>query len=454
MERCEPGLNQGSLIKGCMSKLQLQDQQLNLDFLNFLNGSPTPFHAVKNIALLLKQNGFTELDEKQNWYLEKGAAYYLIRAGSSIIAFIYGEETLENGVGIIGAHTDSPCLKLKPQPEWHHHGYQQFGIEVYGGVLLAPWFDRDLSLAGRVSWLDQDHCLQQSLIDFKKPVAVIPSLAIHLDREVNKGREINPEVQMKPIWQQREALLDFRLYLQEKLLAEGEPVNKVLDFNLSFYDTQPAALIGENQEFIAGARLDNLLSCYVGARALMLADRKHTRVLVCNDHEEVGSRSHVGAQGPMLVELLERLQPENAKRQLMLRSSVMVSVDNAHGIHPNYPGKHEKNHGPILNAGPVLKFNANQSYATSSDTAAMLRRLAELPGQPNIPLQAFTMRADMLCGSTIGPITAAQTGISAVDLGVPTFAMHSVRELAGARDTNFLLQLLSRFLADSNFPLN
>lgn len=425
-----------------------QNAQLNQDFLNFLQQSPTPYHAVSNLVALFRQNGFQELKEKQTWELKAGEAYYVTRAGSSIIAFIYGEDRLEGGIGIVGAHTDSPCLKLKPQPEWHQYGYQQFGIEVYGGALLAPWFDRDLSLAGSVSWLDDQNILRQSLIDFRDPIAVIPSLAIHLDREVNKGREINPELQMKPLWQQNEAQVDFRQYLQARLKKDGKNASKVLDFNLSFYDTQAPALVGENREFIAGARLDNLLSCYIGARALVEAGRKHSRALICNDHEEVGSRSDIGAQGPMLKDLFERLQPDPAKRQLLLRHSLLVSVDNAHGIHPNFSGKHEKNHGPILNAGPVLKFNANQSYATASDTAAMLRRLAELPDMPAIPLQSFTMRADMLCGSTIGPITAAQTGVRTVDLGVPTFAMHSVRELAGASDTLYLLQLLARFLSE------
>lgn len=424
-------------------------QNINQNFLEFLNLSPTPLHAVANLARMFAQHGFKELKEKESWHLKAGEAYYFTRAGSSIIAFTYGgEQSVEAGVGLIGAHTDSPCLKLKPQPETLQNGYQQFGVEVYGGVLLSPWFDRDLSLAGSVSWLDTNNVLRQTLVDFRDPIAVIPSLAIHLDREVNKGREINPELHMKPIWQQREAVVDFRQYLQARLNKEGHAVASVLDFNLSFYDTQPAALVGENREFIAGARLDNLLSCYVGACALAAAEREHTRVLICNDHEEVGSRSDVGAQGPMLKELFERLQPEPTKRQLMLRRSLLVSVDNAHGIHPNYAAKHDKNHGPLLNAGPVLKFNASQSYATASDTAAMLRRLAMLPGMAQLPLQSFTMRADMLCGSTIGPITAAQTGVRTVDLGVPTFAMHSVRELAGASDTLSLLELLKRFLAE------
>jgi aspartyl aminopeptidase len=421
---------------------------LNQDFLQFLNASPTPWHAVANLVTLFKQAGFHELKENQQWQLRKGEAYYLVRAGSSIIAFIYGSKALQEGLGIVGAHTDSPCLKLKPQPEWQQNGYSQFGVEVYGGVLLAPWFDRDLSLAGTVSWVDKQHNLQQGLIDFREPIAVIPSLAIHLDRDVNRGREINPELHMKPILQQAAAQIDFRQYLKNRLLAEGRQVEQVLDFNLSFYDTQPAALIGENKEFIAGARLDNLLSCYIGARALLATGRDFTRVLVCNDHEEVGSRSDIGAQGPMLKELLERLQPESAQRQQMLRASVMVSVDNAHGIHPNYAGKHDKNHGPLLNAGPVLKYNANQSYATASDTAAMMRRLAVLPNQAPIPLQAFAIRADMLCGSTIGPLTAAQIGVRTVDLGVPTFGMHSIRELGGAKDTHYLFDLLSRFLAE------
>ncbi len=422
---------------------------INSSLLAFLNASPTPFHATQELARLLESAGFNELDETQAWHLQPGQGYYATRAGSSLIAFIYGEDGLQNGIRVLGAHTDSPCLKLKPQPEWHQQGYQQFGVEVYGGVLLYPWFDRDLSLAGAVSWLDENRKLQQSLVNFEKPMAVIPSLAIHLNREANRGGNLNPEQHMRPLWLQSSERMDFReylqAYLQERLDDKSGSVTKVMDFNLSFYDTQPAALIGENQEFIASARLDNLLSCYVGAAVLAKADRRYSSMLICNDHEEVGSRSDIGAQGSLLSDVLERLEPGSAERQQILRASMLLSVDNAHGIHPNYQDKHEKNHGPLLNAGPVLKFNANQSYATASDTAALVRLLAE--SGDAIPLQAFAVRADMACGSTIGPLTAARTGIRTLDLGVPTFAMHSIRELGGAQDSDYLCDLLSRFLA-------
>ena len=425
---------------------------MNSELITFLNQSPTPFHATENLAALVQASGFKKLSEKENWNLVPGEAYYVTRSGSSFLAFVYGSQShSETGIRILGAHTDSPCLKLKPQPEKYQCGYQQFTIEVYGGALLNPWFDRDLSIAGKLVWRDKKGKLKSSLVDFRRPMASIPSLAIHLDRDANIGRTVNPELHMNPLWCQAESQQDFRAYLKKYLLGEGQEVEKVLDFNLSFYDCQGASLIGENEEFIAGARLDNLLSCFVCARALVDSPRKQTTILVCNDHEEVGSNTDIGAQGSLLSDVLARIEPDALKLQRTLRSSVMASVDNAHGVHPNYQNKHEKKSGPLLNRGPVIKYDAKQGYATSSDTAAMLSHLASLPGQDEIPMQSFTMRADMRCGSTIGPITAAKTGVQTVDLGVSTFAMHSIRELAGAQDTHYLYNLLCRFI-DSSLP--
>ncbi|MCV6615894.1 MAG: M18 family aminopeptidase [Cellvibrionaceae bacterium] len=422
-------------------------QQFLQRCLEFLERAVTPFHAVATMVERLRAAGFVALDESQSWQLEPGNKYYVCRNDSSIIAFVYGRENpLEAGLRMVGAHTDSPCLKLKPEPDLHQQGYAQLGVEVYGGVLLKPWFDRDLSLAGRVSFSRPNGELASRLVDFARPVAVVPSLAIHLDRGVNDGRKINPQTEMAPLLGLADEKLDIRHLLKQQLQAQypDEPVAEVLDFEISCYDCQPPALVGLKQDFIASARLDNLLSCFIGMESLLQADGRHSALLVCNDHEEVGSASACGAQGPMLESFLQRLWPDVQARSQLLHHSVMISADNAHGIHPNYAAKHDGNHGPLLNQGPVIKVNANQRYATNSETSALFKLLASELG---VAAQTFVTRADMGCGSTIGPITAAEIGVRTLDVGVPTFAMHSIRELAGSADAYILTQILNGFFA-------
>jgi len=418
--------------------------------LEFLSASPTPFHATQALAKILQNVGFEALNEHDAWQLKPGGRYYVIRSGSSLVAFVYGEKPLqESGLRIIGAHTDSPCLKIKPSPERNCKGYSQLGVEVYGGALLNPWFDRDLSIAGRLSYVDTQGELKSTLIDFVKPVAYVPSLAIHLDREANDKRSVNPQTDMNVILQLGDSQQDFREILKQQL--NNPQVDEVLDFNLCCYDTQPPAIVGMQEEFIASARLDNLLSCYLGAVALAEAPVTHSSLLICSDHEEVGSRSDVGAQGPLLSEVMDRLVDTNEARQRMLRRSLMISADNAHGIHPNYPNRHDDQHSPLINRGPVIKFDANQGYATSSSTAAQVRWLAKR-GDVEIPLQTYVTRADMRCGSTIGPLTAAAIGITTVDIGLATFAMHSIRELGGVSDLKHMRALLGRFLSCDVLP--
>ncbi|WP_062260896.1 M18 family aminopeptidase [Endozoicomonas arenosclerae] len=424
----------------------------NQALIQFLDNSPTPFHAVKNMASRLEAHGFIQLDESQTWSLEEGGRYYVTRNDSSIVAFTRGQ--LELGFRMTGAHTDSPCLKLKPKPELHRHQYLQLGVEVYGGALLNPWFDRDLSLAGRVHYLTTSGQLASGLIDYQRAIAIIPSLAIHLDREANKNRTVNPQKHIPPILSQlgKDEKADVRTLLKERLVEEGfEDVAEVLEFDLSFYDTQGASIIGLNNEFITSARLDNLLSCFVGLESLIQsADQSDaSTVLVCNDHEEVGSQSAVGAQGPMLQSILERIceTPEQFRRAMT--QTVMISTDNAHGIHPNYADKHDGNHGPIINQGTVIKINANQRYATNDETAALFRWLCQ---QEKAECQHFTVRTDMGCGSTIGPITAGELGIKTLDIGLPTFGMHSIRETCGIKDAYELSNILKRFFELKAFP--
>jgi aspartyl aminopeptidase len=419
----------------------------NAGLLEFLRESPTPFHAVVNLARLLEARGFSELREDAAWDLAPGARHFVRRNGSSLIAFARGAEPPEDaGLRLVGAHTDSPCLKLKPRPELRRSGYLQLGVEVYGGALLNPWFDRDLTLAGRISFATAAG-VGSALVNFREPVAVIPSLAIHLDRGVNEGRAVNAQNHLPALLglDAREPRSVEQLLL-DRLLEEHPACDalRVLGFELSLHDVQPPALVGLNREFIAGGRLDNLLSCYAGLMALADGEGPADRILVCNDHEEVGSVSAAGASGPMLDAVLDRLVPQRERRERALSRSLLVSADNAHGVHPNFADRHDANHGPLLNAGPVLKLNTNQRYATSSETGALFRWLCE---QEDVPLQAFSVRSDMACGSTIGPLTAAALGVRTVDVGVPTFAMHSPRELAGAQDLHMLARVMARFYA-------
>lgn len=409
--------------------------------LAFLERSPTPFHATANLAAQLAAAGFEEFPETAEWTPRPGGRYYRVRNGSSIVGFVVGADPLHrNGIRMLGAHTDSPCLMVRPNPERNRRGYFQLGVEVYGGALLNPWFDRDLSIAGRVVVRGDDGTLTARLVDLRRPVAIIPSLAIHLDRDVNRQRSINAETDIQPLLGQLEgdAQQDLRSLLAAELGHDQIGAGEVLDYELCLYDTQPPALVGLGNEFIASARLDNLLSCHVGVQALIRSAGEQTRLVVCSDHEEVGSGSASGAQGPFLESVLASLIPDGVVRSRVLGASLLLSTDNAHGIHPNFPAKHDDNHGPLLNRGPVLKVNHGQRYATNSLTAARVRDWARTAG---VPLQSFVARNDMGCGSTIGPLTATRLGVPTLDLGVPTFAMHSIRELAGTADAEALLAL-------------
>jgi len=433
----------------------MQDEDFVNGLIDFIKSSPTPFHAVQTMAEILDQNGFKRLEEGESWSISakpEAERFYLTRNDSSIIAFQLNRSLVENGMRMVGAHTDSPCLKVKPNPEIINNHYLQLGVEVYGGVLLNPWFDRDLSLAGRVSYLNEDGNIEHQLINLEKAIAIIPSLAIHLDTEANKERTINQQNHLPPVLMKlpenesveklgfKEILL--KIVNTNRDAATHSKAEKVLDYELSFYDVQPPAVIGLHDDFIASARLDNLLSCYTGLMALVNTDCRQNCLLVCNDHEEVGSLSAAGAQGEFLKSVLQRLSASDESFARLIANSTLISADNAHGIHPNYADKHDANHGPIINNGPVIKVNVNQRYATNSETSALFKHLCELA---DVPVQSFVVRSDMACGSTIGPITASKLGVKTVDIGVPTFAMHSIRELAGRWDAFYLYRVLKQF---------
>jgi len=410
--------------------------------LNFLTQSPTPFHAVENMCQSLDKAGFKALHEEKDWGKLPKGRYYVCRNGSSLIAFTWSGKPEKLGFRMVGAHTDSPCLKVKPNAISVSQGYARLALEVYGGVLLAPWFDRDLGLAGRVSYADSKGNLQSCLVDFDWPIAFIPSLAIHLDREVNDRRSINKQTDLPAVLcKVGSNPPDFHGLLKAQIKKQhgNQSIARILGFELGLYDLQPAAVVGLEHEFIASARLDNLLSCHASIEALIASKTADNALVVMTDHEEVGSASTSGAEGPFLQNVLARLCQDEPTLQLALRHSILVSADNAHGVHPNFADRHEPAHRPMINAGPVIKINHNQRYATNSETEATFR---EICYQHKLPVQSVVVRTDMGCGSTIGPITATKLGVATVDIGVPQLGMHSIRELAGVEDQDTLRKSL------------
>lgn len=437
------------------------------DLLSFVNGSPTPYHAVETVKERLEAAGFARLEETEVWSIAPGERRFVVRGGS-IAAFVAGDRApADAGFRIVGAHTDSPNLRIKPQADLRAHGYAQLAVEPYGGVLLHTWLDRDLSLAGRVVLRDGNG-LRSELVDLGRPVMRVPSLAIHLHREVNgEGLKLNAQQHLVPILglsekTSLEALL--REVLKTKR-ARRQGGGEILAYDLMAYDAQPAARAGAHGEFVQAARLDNLASCHAGLAALLASlrgpngsgagERGATRAIVFYDHEEVGSRSQSGAAGSFLAETLSRVavgyapkgrktaDPVQALERAAARSW-LVSADMAHAVHPNWADRHEPGHRPVLGRGPVLKRNSNQSYATDAESAALFTALCAGKG---VTPQHFVARSDLGCGSTIGPISAARVGIRTVDVGNPMLSMHSCREMAGAADVGPMIDVLSAFFA-------
>jgi len=393
------------------------------------------------MAAMLENAGFERLCEELHWKLESGKKYFVIRNDSSIVAFTYPNRA---DYTIVGAHTDSPNLKLKPNPIIQEHGVVKFAVEPYGGLLLNPWFDRDLSLAGKVSYLSSENIIKEAIIDFVKPVCIIPSLAIHLDDKANKDRSVNKQTDIAPIVQSGEEF-NFEEFVKEQLEKEG--IGDVVELyanELSLYDTQKASYVGAKNDFIASARLDNLLSCYVGLLAICSVEAETPFMFVANDHEEVGSESVSGAAGNFFESVYRRMFPNYEEFIRSTRRSTLISCDNAHAIHPNFPQKHEPSHAPKINEGVVIKINANQRYASNTKTISKFQNIASSLG---LKTQSFVTRSDMGCGSTIGPITATRLGIDTLDVGLPTLAMHSIRELAGTQDAYELYKILLGYSA-------
>ena len=426
--------------------MDLRTADLGPDLRAFVDASPSPSHAVAEMVRRLTAAGFTALDERDRWTLAPGDTRYAVRDGGSIVAFRVGTAGLADvGARLVGAHTDSPTFAVRPRHEVSRAGYRLVGVEVYGGPLVHTWMDRDLTVAGRVSVRGADGQAEIRLVRLPGAPVRLPSLAIHLDRSVRDGVVLNPQQHLVPVWG---ADLDSEPGLREALADHvGCAVGDLLHHDLVLADTQPAG--DTNTGWVAAPRLDNLSSCHAGLHALLAAaPAVHTQVLVGNDHEEVGSGSAEGARGPFLGDVLARLvaatgdSDPQAVLQMLARSR-LASSDAAHAVHPNYSDRHEPGHWPTLGGGPVLKVNANQSYATDARSGGWFTARCADAG---VPLQHFVTRGDLPCGSTIGPLTATRLGISTVDVGAPLLGMHSVRELGSAADAGLLARALEACL--------
>ncbi len=397
----------------------------------WLDASPTPFHVVSTAARLLESAGFVRQMSLSDQLARRG---YLAVDGA-IVAWSLGADGAP--LRILGAHTDSPNLRVQPNPDISGGGWAQLGVEIYGGVLLNSWLDRDLGIAGRVISTDGD----ETLFAVDHAVARVPQLAIHLDREINdRGLLLDRHNHVVPVWgTSAPTFVDW--------LGDRSGVSRIAAFDAHLFDLQPAATLGHDGDFLVSGRLDNQLSCWAAITALSTVASDHTCIAILNDHEEVGSDSVTGAGGPMLESLINVIAAEQnlspGRRHEIIRQSWCLSADNAHAVHPNYRERHESRHAPLPNRGVALKLNGNQRYATSARGAAHVRTLAEAR---SVPLQTFVSRNNMPCGSTIGPITATRLGIEAIDVGVPQLSMHSAREMCGIEDPGHLLDLMSAFL--------
>ena len=413
------------------------------DLLQFIDTSPSPWHAVHSVEQRLLAQGFTQLQESERWKLEAGGCYYVIRGGASIIAFKLGQQSLsDTGFRMIGAHTDSPGLRLKTHAAHAVHGLVRLGVEIYGGPILATFTDRDLSLAGRVN-VRTANGFATRLIKFDKPLLRLPNLAIHMNRDVNEqGLKLNKQTELPLLFSLSNEKLGARDQFFELLAGElGVSAKDILTYELNVFDTQPGSFWGAEQEFIANSQLDNLASCYSALMAMLAIDKPAaTTICAFFDHEEVGSESAAGAGGSFAADVIDRislcLDMDEEAQHCASAKSFFISADMAHAFQPNFPNAYEPNHHVLVNAGPVIKTNSNQRYSTDADTAARFITLCENAG---VPFQHYTHRTDLGCGSTIGPIIASRLGVASVDVGSPMWAMHSLRESAGVLDVGYMI---------------
>lgn len=417
----------------------------------FIDAAPSPFHACVEAAARLEAAGFVGLDERTAWPVERGR--WFVRRGGSLVAWATGDHhDRHGGFRVIGAHTDSPNLRVKPQADSGRAGYRQLAVEVYGGALLNSWLDRDLGLSGRVA-VRGANGPEERLLLVDRPLLRVPQLAIHLDREITtEGLKLNAQQHLSPIWGLGDATPGaFTAFVADEL---GVDPGDVLSWDLMTHDLTPSALAGADRELVSAPRLDNLCSSWAGLVALLAvsdeaeAASAQVPLLVLFDHEEIGSTSDRGAGSALLQALTERIVASlGGNREDLLRglaASVCCSADMAHATNPNYTDRHEPGHTIELNGGPVLKLNSNMRYATDASSGAEMILACE---QAGVPLQRYAHRSDLPCGSTIGPMTAATLGMRTFDVGAPQLAMHSARELCGADDPGRYAAAMAAFLA-------
>jgi len=426
-----------------------------LDFANelieFIYNSPTPFHAVDSVKNILIDSGFIELLEGEGWEIEKSGKYFVTRNHSALIAFVVGNGNIkEQGFNIIGAHTDSPTFRIKPAAEMTSENYYiKLDTEVYGGPILNTWLDRPLSVAGRVV-VKSDSILNPlvRLVNIKRPILIIPNLAIHMNRKVNSGIELNKQKDTLPLMGLINEELGKENYLLNEIAKElNVQPSDIIDFDLFLYEFEKGTIVGLNNEFISSSRLDDLAMVHAGITALTRAESSNaTNVMACFDNEEVGSTTKQGADSQFLSNILERIVlSESGDRESFFRSiskSFMISGDLAHAVHPNTGEKHDPQNRPLINKGPVIKISANMSYTTDSNSSAVY---SEVCRKAKVPFQWFVNRSDEKGGSTIGPISSSHIAVRSVDMGTPILAMHSVRELGGVLDHTYVTKSFEEF---------
>jgi len=429
-------------------------QQQVQHLLDFVDASPSPWHVIKSVEAQLAGFNFVKLDETLKWTLEPSGRYYVVRDDSSIIIFVLGQKPLvETGFKMIGAHTDSPGLRIKPNTATSIDGLLRVGVEIYGGPILATFTDRDLSLAGRVNYKDAKNNIVSSLVKFDSPLLRLPNLAIHMNRMVNEeGLKLHKQNELPLILSTLAQECLPQTYFLELLKGQtASEIERILSWDLAVYDTQKGSFWGAENEFYADSQLDNLASCHAALQALLddeLLVNENTLVCAFFDHEEIGSESNRGADGSFLGDVLKRiaLVTENNEEDFTraLAKSFMISADMAHAYQPNFPLAYDQDHKISVNKGPVIKVNANHRYSTEGVSEAMFVDWCE---QAGVPYQKYAHRSDLACGSTIGPITSARLGIRSVDVGNPLWAMHSIRESAGVLDHSYMIKVLKKFFA-------
>lgn len=413
------------------------------ELLEFLEKSPTPFHAVQMMENILKENGYKKCQEHSKWTLQKGGRYYVTRNGSALIAFAIPENDID-GYRILASHSDSPTFKIKENPEITvDDRYVKLNVERYGGMLCAPWFDRPLSVAGRVIVKEKDSFVSR-LVDVDRNLVMIPNLAIHMNREANDGYKYNAQKDLLPLYGDITAKDTFLKTIAE---AAGVKPEDILGHDLFLYNRQKGSIWGAHEEFVSCGRLDDLQCAFASLKGFLAGEKTQSLAVHCVlDNEEVGSGTKQGAASTFLRDTLSRISAAlgftEEERLIQLARSFMISADNAHAVHPNYTDKADPTNRPYLNGGIVMKFNANQKYCTDGISAAMFRALCQ---ETEVPVQTFTNRSDMAGGSTLGNISNTQVALHTVDIGLPQLAMHSPYETAGVKDTQYLIQAAEKF---------